>query len=378
VKIAILHPWFLEYGGAEKFVDTIIQIYPNADIFTLIADKNCMSDIVKSRPIYTSVLNKIQVFKKMGIRVRPMLFSDFFQNCIELMNIQEYELVISSCNTAFMGAIPGQNSCQVCYCHSPSRVWWDMYDGYKCQLPPILRYAFAKSSRRSRMWEYQAAQRIDSFSTNSKYVQKRIWQYYRRTSKVLYGPVDTSKSYISDRHDDYYLSIGRLVESKHIDILIEACNLLGKRLMVVGTGKEEKHLRKIAGPTIEFRGYVFDQDLPDVYANCRALLFAADEDLGLVPIEAQAYGRPVIAYGHGGALETIIYDVNNASKSSGVFFNNQTTKEVIKALIYFESIEKKFVPEIIRKNVLRFDTTIFKHRFKQFVDKAIEESERRQ
>jgi glycosyltransferase involved in cell wall biosynthesis len=212
---------------------------------------------------------------------------------------------------------------------------------------------------------------VDYFIANSEYVSERIWKYYRRRSAVVYPPVDTSQGYLSPSHDDYYLSVGRLVESKRIDILIGACNRLGRNLLIAGAGRAEKSLKQIAGSTVRFLGRVPDQQLRELYARSRAFLFAADEDFGIVPVEAQSFGRPVIALGRGGSLETVIGHDN--ANPTGVYFRDQTEQSLVDAILRFESIEHSFRPDVIQAHSRQFDSSMFRTRMRELVDTAMRE-----
>jgi glycosyltransferase involved in cell wall biosynthesis len=217
-----------------------------------------------------------------------------------------------------------------------------------------------------------AAQRVDHFVANSRHIQHRILKCYRRDSEVIYPPVNTDKGFISERHDDYYLSVGRLTHTKRLDVVVEACNRLGRRLLVAGEGRDEGRLKAMAGPTIEFLGRVSDDQLRSLYANCRAFLFSADEDFGITPVEAQSYGRPVIAYGHGGALETLLVGDHEPGADTGVFFPHQTPDSAVDGILRFESREGSFIPEVIRSRSRMFDTSVFVESMRECVARQVE------
>jgi glycosyltransferase involved in cell wall biosynthesis len=272
------------------------------------------------------------------------------------------------------GLILDPSALHLCYCHTPGRYIWDAYSEFRSNLPPIFRPFFTAAAHYVRNWDFSSAQRVDHFIANSKYVSQRIWKYYRRQSTVIYPPIETAMGYLSETRDDYYLSVGRLVESKRIDLLIHACNKLGKRLLIAGTGREENKLKALAGPTIEFLGRVPDAKLPELYARSRAFLFAADEDFGIVPVEAQAFGRPVICLGRGGSLETVLgYDRH--SQPTGLFFQEQTFQSVCDALLLFEAIEGVFNPKFIQSHARQFDRVVFENRMRHFVDRALQTGE---
>jgi glycosyltransferase involved in cell wall biosynthesis len=271
-----------------------------------------------------------------------------------------------------MGANVRQGAVHICYCHTPHRLWWDRYADFQAQLPWFPRQIFIWCASSIRVWEFAAIQRVDYVVSNSSYIAKRVRKYFRRDSTVIYPPVNTSMGYLASGHDNYYLSLSRLHESKRIDLLIAACNEMGRRLVVVGTGQEERRLKAMAGPTIEFRGRVSDSELPELYANCRAFLFAADEDFGIAPVEAQSFGRPVIAYGHGGSLETVRCADSSGKSDTGVLFPEQTVEAVKAAIERFEQIEGTFSPREIQLHARRFDTTVFIDHMKTFVEEVLQ------
>ena len=234
---------------------------------------------------------------------------------------------------------------------------------------------FAPVSQYMRLWDFAAAQRIDSFVANSQYVAQRIRKYYRRESTVIHPPVDTRDARIADTSGDYYLSAGRLVPAKKTELAILACNRLGRKLRIIGTGPEEAKLHGIAGPTIEFLGRVDDAELRRNYAGCRALLFAADEDFGIVPVEAQAAGRPVIAFGSGGSLETVLglseSCESNPDPATGLFFQEQTADSLQMAMLRFEAMENGFNPFAIQRHARGFDTRLFTTRMRAHVESEL-------
>ena len=368
MRVAIVHPWFLEYGGGERVLEILAAMYPNADIFTLIADKAYVPDSLRKRNLTASPLNKLLVLSRFGLRARPLLATSILPWATESLNLKGYDLVLSSCGPMLMGVNPDQNARHISYCHSPSRAWWDAYHDYQARMPPLVRGAFVMASSKARIWEFSAAQRVDHFVANSKYIANRIRKYYRRDADVIYPPVETARGYISERPGDYYLSVGRLFPTKRLDLLIQACNRLHRRLLIAGVGREEQRLKAMAGPTIEFLGRVPDAELPDLYANCRALLFAADEDFGMVPVEAQAYGRPVIAYGFGGSLETVRVGDLGGLPDTGVYFQEQTVTSLVDAIQEFEEKEGWFRPEDVRAHALQFDTRIFIDRMREYIE----------
>ena len=256
----------------------------------------------------------------------------FYPLAVEMLDLSGYDLVITSDSGPVKGVVTDPAATHICYCYSPMRYLWDGHSAYLRKMPPLTQTIFRLACHYVRNWDYSAAQRVDHFIADSHYVASRIRKYYRRDSTVIHPPIDTSKGFLAGKHEDYYLAVGRLVPYKRTDLLIDACAKLGRKLVIVGDGPELKRLRNKSAKNVEFLGQVDEAQLRNVYAQCRALLFAADEDFGMVPLEAQSYGRPVIAYGKGGALETVIgtfppireQKTNGVSEMTGVFFQEQT------------------------------------------------------
>ena len=292
-----------------------------------------------------------------------------------MLDLSDYDLVISSDSGPMKGVVTGLNATHICYCHSPMRYLWDGHAAYLREISPLIRPIFGLTSHYVRNWDYSAAQRVDYFIANSDYVARRIWKYYRRDSTVIHPPINTSHGVVAGKHEDYYLAVGRLVPYKRTDILIDACSKLGRKLVIVGDGPEMNRLKKRAGKNIEFLGEANESHLRDIYARCRALLFAADEDFGMVPLEAQSFGRPVIAYGKGGSLETVVGAYPPMAQGqpkemdgiTGVFFGEQTPDSLAQAIVSFESSEESFVPHRIQLHARKFDTSVFVERLRNYV-----------
>jgi glycosyltransferase involved in cell wall biosynthesis len=366
-KVAIIHPLFVLRGGAEKVVEVFAEMYPEADIYGLVVDPSQLYPITQSRGVRPSLLSSFPFAKKIYRQLMP-----FYPWAVESIDLREYDLIISSVGQVMMGAAIREDAIHICYCHSPERTWWDLYTQTQHRLPGLLRHPFVMGASKVRTWEFCAMQRVDHIVSNSGYIADRVYKYFRRDSTVIYPPVGMSLAPAAPAGGDYYLSVGRLAKLKKLDVLIRACNELGRKFVIAGTGREERYLKSIAGPTIEFRGYVSDAELPGVYANCKGFLFAANEDFGIAPVEAQSYGRPVIAYGHGGSLETVRVNDPEGRPDTGVFFPQQTVESIIDAIHRFEEIESQFVPEVIQTHARQFDTETFVATFREFVDRAIE------
>ncbi len=374
LKIAIVHPWFLAQGGAEHVVDVLAGIFPDADICTLFYTKEGLPPNLKSRNIYASKANWLPF--KYAI-YRHLLA--FYPIAFEEIDLRGYDLVITSDSCVAKGVIIDQGARHICYCHSPMRALWDQRFEFRSLLGGISRPIFTLATHLVRQWDFQAAQRVDCFVANSNYVAERIKQYYRRECEVIYPPVILQTGPLASDHDNYYITVGRMTETKRVDLLIEACTRLERRLIVVGNGRHLAGLKKRAGPTIEFPGRVSNEELDRLYRRCRALLFAADEDFGIVPVEAQGYGRPVIAFGHGGSLETIIgvgeQDQRRLSlPPTGMFFPEQTVESLCEAIHRFEAHEDRFDPTAIRDWARRFTSHHFERQIRALVDKVFSEA----
>jgi glycosyltransferase involved in cell wall biosynthesis len=365
VRVAIVHYWFLLNGGGERVIDALAEMYPEADFFTLFADPDSIPESVKGRNLTTSFLNGFPFAQKLNRVLLP-----FYPAAVESFDLRNYDLVISSDSPPVKGLLLNQSAVHLCYCHTPARALWDSYWETRNNLPRFIRPFYSLGSQYVRMWDYFGAQRVDCFIANSNYVSRRIAKYYRRESTVIYPPVQTSNGYLSPVQDDYYLTVGRLVDTKRVDLLIHACNKLRRRFLIVGAGREANRLKSLAGPTIEFLGHVPETQLPELYARARAFLFAADEDFGIAPVEAQSYGRPVICLGHGGSLETV-RGLGLASGPTGLYFQEQTVQSVCDAIQRFETVEDAFRPSLIQDHARQFDKELFKERMRQAVRGAL-------
>lgn len=377
-RVALVHHWFVSFAGGERVVDTIASMFPNADIFTLFLDEEKLSPALRGRKITSSFLDRIPGARKVHRHCLPL-----YPLAAEMLDLSGYDLVITSDSGPMKGVITDLDATHICYCHSPMRYLWDGYSAYRRDMSSISKVVFELTSHYVRNWDYSAAQRVDHFIANSGYVARRIHRYYRRRSKIIHPPIDTSRSYLAGSHDDYYLAVGRLVPYKRTDVLIEACQKLGRKLVIVGDGPEMERLKKLAGKNVEFVGEAADEQLRDIYARCRALLFAADEDFGMVPLEAQSYGRPVIAYGKGGSLETVmgadgsdIRDrVSRGELITGIFFEKQSADSLAKAILAFESSEHLFASKDIQSHARRFDTSVFVEQLHHYIEWARENRE---
>lgn len=370
LRVALVHYWLKGYGGGERVLEAIASVFPEADFYALLASDGGMPPSLRDRLVTTSFVERIPGAKRWHRHFLPI-----YPYALEQFDLGRYDLVISSESGPAKGVITSPQTCHICYCHTPMRYLWDMYHEYRKTMNPLTRAIFSMTAHYVRQWDLSAASRVDYFAANSRYVAGRIRKYYRRESAVIYPPVDVSAGHLSPKTEDYYLVVSRLVPYKRVDLAIEACNRLERKLRVVGSGTEYKRLRKLAGPGVEFLGKLDEQSLAENYGRCRALLFPAEEDFGIVPVEAQSYGRPVIAYGRGGALETVIglTPGRNPEAASGIFFYEQSAEALADAIVAFESAESGFRPDRICAHTQRFSVDRFKREFTKFaVDKLAE------
>jgi glycosyltransferase involved in cell wall biosynthesis len=372
LRVAVVQFWLSPHGGAERVLEALGEIFPQADFYALVSSERAIPAGLRGRRLRTSFVGRIPGAKRWHRHFLPL-----YPFALEQFDLSDYDLVISLESGPAKGVLTSPRTCHICYCLSPMRYLWDMYHQYAGSMNPVTRFVFSLTAHYARLWDFSTAARVDYFAAISGYVADRVRKYYRRQSRVIYPPVDVSAGHISPKIDDYYLVAGRLVTYKRVDLAIEACNRVGRRLRIVGTGPEYQRLRKLAGPTIEFHGPLDDESLRENYAHCRALLFAGEEDFGIVPVEAQSFGRPVIAYGRGGALETILgldpEDGVEPEQSTGVFFQEQTPDSLTQAILTLEKAEQRFSPSFIRAQAQRFDVDRFKSEMATFVAEKFNE-----
>jgi glycosyltransferase involved in cell wall biosynthesis len=371
LRVAIVHYWFLGFAGGERVVSALLDIFPQADLFAVLADERTSARFAPCR-IKTSFLQKIPGSRRYHRHLLPLI-----PLALEQFDLRDYDLVISSESGPAKGVLTSAQTLHIYYCHSPMRYIWDLYHEYKNgkDMSGLTRKVFMGVSHYMRMWDLASASRVDHFVANSNNIAARIRKTYRREAVVIYPPVDVASGYVADAVDDYYLFVGRLVDYKRVDLAVEACTRLGRHLRVVGDGPQYKRLRMRAGPSITFLGELTEIELREQFAHCRALLFPGNDDFGIAPVEAQAFGRPVIAYGRGGALETILSrslnDVLRSDLSTGIFFHEQKVESLERAILEYESVESGFSPEAIRHHAWQFDASRFRIAMKEFVDRSV-------
>jgi len=332
--------------GGEMVLEELCRLFPRADLFTLVHQKGSVSPLIENRRIAESPLAALPFSRK---HYQPYL--PLFPWAVEALDLRGYDLIISSSSAVAKGVIPPPDALHLSYVHSPMRYVWDMRTDYFGEeaASPFKRLIAGWCGHYLRNWDAVASMRVDAFVANSHHVRGRIEKYYRRTARVVYPPVDVERFTIGSGGGGYFLSVAALVPYKRIDLAAAACTRLGLRLIVVGKGSEMGYLKKIAGSSVEFIGTQPSEKLVDLYRNAAAFLHPGEEDFGIAPVEAQAAGRPVIAYGRGGALETV---VDEGDAPTGVFFNQQNVNALCEVLKDFDA--DQFKPQDARRNAERF------------------------
>lgn len=357
MRIALVHDYLTQFGGGERVLKVLMDMFPNAPVYTLLHDKKVTEGLLDGSRIKTSFLQNIPL-----ARSRHRLFPLFMPIIIEQFNLSKYDLVISASHSFGKGVITGPNTLHISYCFTPMRYVWDDSHRYvrEFTVPSWLRSLIPFPLTYVRLWDSFAADRVDSFVAISNFVAKRIKKYYQRDAVVVYPPVDCGAYYIAKTIGNRFLIVSRLMSYKRIDLAIEAFNILGLPLDIVGTGPEEKKLKKISGSTIRFYGFLADEKIKTMFAECRAFIFPQEEDFGLTVLEAAASGRPVIAFAGGGALETITSD-------TGIFFADQTVESLSEAVQ--KVLKMDLDPNKIRERALLFSTERFKVNFMKMINR---------
>lgn len=362
MKIALVHDYLVQYGGAERVLECFTELFPEAPIYTLVYDQASMRGAFKNKRIYTSYLQKFPLARR-----RHRLLPPLMPSAIEQFDFSRYEVVLSDSSSFAKGVITNPETLHICYMHTPMRYAWDDCQKYTEEFgfPRFIKRIVPFVMNYIRLWDRISADRVDKFIANSNFVAQRIKKYYRKEAMVINPPVSVDNFFISERQEDYFLMVGRLIAYKRHDIAIRAFNKLKLPLKIIGEGPELKNLKKIAGPTIEFLGRVAEKDLPEYYSRCQAFIFPQEEDFGIVAIEALASGRPLIAFRGGDIPEHMEAGI------SGVFFEEQKVEDIIRAVERFRGM--KFDPQLIRERSLKFDREIFKARIEEYLKKALEE-----
>jgi glycosyltransferase involved in cell wall biosynthesis len=355
-KIAIITDWLTNYGGAESVISAFHDLFPDAPIYTTMYKPDKMRELGNLKNIHTSWLNKIPFVKHQWLLGQ-------MPTAIEMFDLDEYDIVLSSCHSVSKGVITKPETLHICYCHTPMRYAWESWD-FETRLkkfPKLLHGIIRKQIKKIKEWDYCAAQRPDEYIANSSYIANQIKKYYSRDSYVIYPPVHTEK-FISAANpsNDFYLAVGRLIPYKKFDLIVETFNKLEYPLKIVGIGPDYKKIKQLAKPNVEILGNVNDSELTELYANCKAFIFPQIEDAGIVPLEAMSAGRPVIALNHGGSMDSMKEGV------TGVSFKEQTVQSLEDAVRRFEKM--KFDSQKIRKHAEEFDVEKFKEKIKSYIE----------
>lgn len=369
-RIALVHDWLTGMRGGEKVLEVLCELFPRADVYTLVHIPGKVSPAIERHPIFTSFLQKIPGVQRIYRYLLPLM-----PKAIEAFDLSAYDLIISTSHCVAKGAIPGPKSKHWSYCHTPMRYIWDQFEEYfgKNRSSVIARIAMHIARRPLQRWDLRSTDRVYEFIANSQNVHERIKRIYHRESRVIYPPVDYDffSLPLSNKEKEmpppFYLIVSALVPYKRIDLAIQAFNRLKKQLLIIGDGPDYQRLRDMAGPNIHFSGWADNELLRWHYAHCQALLFPGEEDFGIVPLEVMSAGRPVIAYRKGGALETVL------EGKTGLFFDTQNADALLKALEKFETL--RFSPQEIQQHAQQFSRPHCLEAFRRlFVEYASEMS----
>jgi glycosyltransferase involved in cell wall biosynthesis len=358
-RVAIVHYWFVSMRGGERVVERLLGLYPQADIFTHVYDPRHVSQAVAKAKVTTSWINRLP-----GARRFYQYYLPFMPIALEQLDLTGYDLVISSESGPAKGVITPPASLHVCYCHSPMRYLWDHYHQYRREANPVSRMAMPLIYNWLRQWDVSSSSRVDRLAANSSFVRERIAKFWRRDAQIIHPPVETALFTPSIEIDDYYLWVGAMVPYKRPDLAVDAFNANGLPLLMVGTGSMLKELKARAKPNIRFTDRLDFNALRRAYARARAFLMTAEEDFGIAPVEAMASGRPVLALGRGGALDTVV------PGRTGVFFARQEPESLIAGVDDMEGFLRHFDPRDAVTQADRFAPELFDERIRRFVAAA--------
>jgi len=356
IKAALVHDWFPVRRGGEKVFEIFAEIFPEAPIYTLFHFPGSQIRDIEKRQIHTSFIQRLPFLRSKFRHYLPL-----FPLAAEMFDLQDFDLIISSSHCVAKGIIPRPDALHISYIHSPMRYAWNQYFSYfaskklgffsRLFIPPVIHHL--------RMWDESSSHRVDHFIANSGAVSQRIRRYYRRNADVIHPFVETEFFQPGEEEDDYFLIVSALVPYKKIDLAVEAFNRSGLPLWIVGQGPEEKRLKKMASKNIRFLGYLEDKDLLKVYQRAKAMIMPGEEDFGINSLESQACGIPVIAYGKGGAVETVIHD------KTGLQFKKQSVKGLREALDKFKNMT--FNKKLIRANAMKYSRETFKENISSYI-----------
>lgn len=373
-KVAIIHDWLVVSGGGEKVLSEIIKLFPDADLFSTVDFlPQEQRDIISNKNVHTSFIQKLPWARSKYRNYLPLM-----TYAIEQLDVAKYDIVISSSHAVAKGIITGPDQLHICYCHSPIRYAWDLQNQYlkESNLTSGIKSLFARwILHKIRIWDYRTSNGVDYFIANSSYISRRINKVYGRTSTVIYPNVAVEDFDVSVDKSNYYFTASRMVPYKKMDLIVEAFSKMpDKKLIVIGEGPQFEKIKKVASGNVTLMGYQKFTVLKDKMAKAKAFIFAAEEDFGIIPVEAQACGTPVIAFGKGGALETV--NGYGDENPTGVFFDEQSIDSIISAVEKFEMVSSEITPNNCRKNAEKFSTDRFKKEFYEYVMECWESLER--
>ncbi len=362
MKIAIVHDWLVANAGAEKVLSAMLELYPEADLFSLVnfLNRNDRNELLGSRDVKTSFIQNLPFARKHFRNYLPL-----FPKAMESLNFKGYDLIISSSWAFAKGVKRPKESVHICYCHTPIRYAWDLKKEYVSSLGLAKRIVVEATLAYIRRWDIKTLDRVDFFIANSVFVKRRIKRIYSIEAPVIYPPVDVDEFMPFEDKDDYYITVSRLVPYKRVDLIVEAFNRLKRKLLIVGDGPEIKNLKSMAKGNIEFLGFQKRDIVVKLLQRAKAFVFAAVEDFGIAPVEAIACGTPVVAYARGGVTETVKNGVN------GILFFEQKPEAIENAIRFFENREDAFDPHSIAQTVQKFSRDRFIKEFSSFVTSVV-------
>ncbi len=371
MKVALVHYWFYGMRGGEKVVTEILRLFPEADVFTHLYVPDNLDPEITRRKVTTTFINSLPMSRKLYQAYLPLM-----PWALNKLDLEDYDLIISSESGPAKGVIKRSDACHICYCHTPMRYIWDQQPVYLEHAGLFKGWYLKRITPYMRRWDVNSAGKVDHFIANSAYVSERIQRIYGRPSTIIHPPVDIDSFQPVKSKEDYFVMAGQLVPYKHPELAVLAFNQLGIPLKVIGSGEMLHSLKQIAEPNVEFLGHVNDDQYRTVLAAAQALIFPGTEDFGMVPVEAQAAGTPVVALGQGGALETVKgFDANDIPQEdgnyTGIFFQQAAVLDLIAAIRQFEKYENIFTIQNCQINALRFSKDQFKTGFMQLVDRVI-------